>query len=334
MALRAVRILRIMLYKRSKSGRRRKRSKRGKAMFAVGLVSVLWGTTWLASKVGIKYIPALQLSGLRHLLGGSMYVLYFALFKKMLPQRHQIWRIIWMSVIMFVLSNGLSVLSVVYMPSGLGAVVAAITPIWVVILSYVFFKQIKFKIQTVIGILLGFLGVAITFFDYVQKIFHSDFSLGIIFGLIASLTWGMGTLLTVKQSKDMDPYFSLGWQMFTSGLILNAYSYFSGNFVSYDKVPLEAWLSIAYLILIGSVIAFGAYIYALKRLPATLVSIHSYINPIIAVILGNLMMREDLSWYIAGGTLVTLGGVYLVNNSFRRKLRKNTSNKSHVTSNK
>ena len=127
-------------------------------MIAVGLVCILWGTTWMASKVGVKHMPALQLSGLRHLIGGGMYVLYFGLFRKMWPQRDQIWQIIWMSIIMFVLSNGLSVLSIVYMPSGLGAVVGAITPIWVVLFSYLLFRNIKFKKQTIIGILLGFLG--------------------------------------------------------------------------------------------------------------------------------------------------------------------------------
>jgi drug/metabolite transporter (DMT)-like permease len=294
------------------------KSDRSKALFAVGLVSILWGTTWIASKVGVKYLPALQLSGLRHLIGGGMYVAFFTFFKGMVPKRHQFWRIIWMSVLMFVVSNGFSVLSVVYMPSGLGAVVGAISPIWVVLFSLLFFKKVKFKAKTIVGIALGFLGVVLAFFEFVEHILYTDFSLGILYGVISSMTWALATLLTVKQSKDMDPYFSLGWQMFMSGIILNSVSYVSGNFVPYTQVPAEAWLSIGYLILIGSVIAFGAYIYALKRLPATQVSIHSYINPIVAVLLGDLLMNEKLTIYIVLGTIVTLIGVYLVNNSFKK----------------
>jgi drug/metabolite transporter (DMT)-like permease len=132
------------------------------------------------------------------------------------------------------------------------------------------------------------------------------------------MTWALATLLTVKQAKDMDPYFSLGWQMFMSGIILNLVSYISGNFIPYSAVPSEAWLSIGYLILIGSVIAFAAYIYALKHLPATQVSIHSYINPIVAVLLGDWLMHEELTIYIIIGTIITLIGVYLVNNSFKK----------------
>ena len=300
---------------------RRKKSKRATALFAVGVVSILWGTTWMASKVGIKYIPALQLSGLRHLIGGGLYVLYFALFKKMVPQKHQFIQIAWMSILMFVLSNGLSVLSVVYMPSGLGAVVGAIAPIWVVLFSVFVFNRIKIKPQTILGIVVGFLGVIITFYEFLGDILHSDFSLGIIFGVISSITWALGTLFTAKQTKDMDPYFAMGWQMFLSGLILNTISFASGNFVNYNKIPAEGWYSIAYLVIIGSVIAFGAYIYALKRLPATLVSIHSYINPIVAILIGTILMNEALTTFIFIGTIVTLIGVYIVKNSFQRKIK-------------
>jgi drug/metabolite transporter (DMT)-like permease len=109
--------------------------------------------------------------------------------------------------------------------------------------------------------------------------------------------------------------------MFISGIMLNTYSYASGNFVSVFSIPTDAWLSIAYLVVIGSVIAFGAYIYALKRLPATLVSIHAYINPIVAILLGDLLMNEKLTPFVITGTIITLLGVYLVNSSFRRKIR-------------
>lgn len=283
----------------------------------MALVSLLWGTTWMASKIAVETVPSFQVSGLRHLIGGSCYVLYFLLIKKILPQKHQLWRLTWMSFLMFVLSNGLSVLSIVYVPSGLGAVVGAVSPIWMVILSFIVFKHVHFKFTTILGIVLGFTGVVVTFYDHMGEIMHGDFALGIIAGVVSSITWAAGTLLTVKQSKDMDPYFSLGWQMFLSGIMLNIFSYTTGQSISVSAIPADAWWSIAYLVVIGSVIAFGAYIYALKRLPATLVSIHSYINPIVAVILGYALMDEKMTVFIIAGTFITLIGVYLVNLSFR-----------------
>lgn len=295
-----------------------KKSEKSKALFAVGVVSILWGTTWLASKVGVEYIPPLQLSGLRHFIGGGLYVIYFSFFKKMLPQKHQLWQIFWMAILMFVISNAFSVLSVKYMPSGIGSVVGAIMPIWVVLFTGLVFNKVKFKRKTIIGTAMGFAGVVITFFDYIEHIMYTDFSLGIMFGVIASIAWALSSLFTAKQAKDMDPYFSLGWQMFVSGTLLSVFTLITGEFVPLAQIPTNAWLSIGYLVLIGSVIAFGAYVYALKRLPTALVAVHSYINPIVAIILGNILMHEKLSAFIIGGTMITLWGVYLVNNSFKK----------------
>ena len=291
---------------------------RTKGLTAVGIVSILWGTTWMASKIGIKYLPALQLSGLRHIIGGGLYVIYFAAFRKMFLRRDQFLRIFMMAVIMFVLSNGLSVLSVVYMPSGIASVVGAIAPIWVVIISYFFQKKTSFIPQTILGIVLGFAGVVICFYDYFNEIKEGSFALGIFFGLISSITWAIGALLTAKQAKDTDPYFSLGWQMLISGILLNLISYSLGDFVSINHLPFEAWLSVGYLVLVGSVIAFGAYVFALKRLPAALVTVHAYINPIVALIIGSVLLDERLTANIAIGTLATLLGVFLVNNSFKK----------------
>lgn len=297
-----------------------RKKNRQKALFALSLVCILWGTTWIASKVGVMHMPALQLSGLRHLIGGGCYVLYFGLFQNQWPKSKQIPQIIWMAILMFVLSNGFSVLSVVYLPSGLGSVVGAIAPIWVVLFSLMMFKHIHFKKQTLAGIAMGFIGVVLAFYDFFEEIQKTDFYLGIVFGLISSITWALATLFTVKHAEKMNPYFSLGWQMFTSGIILNLFAYGTGNFVRYDEVPLNAWLSIGYLVVIGSVIAFGAYIYALRRLPATLVSVHAYINPIVALFLGTVFMHERLTLFVISGAGITLWGVYLVNKSFRRKI--------------
>ena len=293
-------------------------SERAKGLTAVAVVSILWGTTWMASKVGVKYLPALQLSGLRHVIGGSMYVIYFSVFKKMYLRKEQFLRILMMAIIMFVLSNGLSVMSVVYMPSGIASIIGAIAPIWVVVISYLFQKNNKILVQTILGVLLGFAGVIICFYDYFNEIKEGNFALGIFYGLVSSITWAIGALLTAKQAKDTDPYFSLGWQMLLSGILLNVISYSTGSFVSIENLPAEAWYSIGYLVIIGSVVAFGAYVFALKRLPAALVTVHAYINPIVALIIGSVMLDEQLTSNIAIGTIATLFGVFLVNNSFKK----------------
>jgi drug/metabolite transporter (DMT)-like permease len=108
----------------------RNQSEKTRAFVAVGLVSFFWGTTWLASKKGVEHMPALQLAGIRQLIGGAFYLVYFFFKGYGFPNRQQFFQFIWMSIIMFVISNGLGTWSVQYIPSGLGAVIGAIAPIW------------------------------------------------------------------------------------------------------------------------------------------------------------------------------------------------------------
>jgi drug/metabolite transporter (DMT)-like permease len=296
----------------------RRHSEKTRALFAVGLVSIFWGTTWLASKKGVEHMPALQLAGIRQLLGGGIYIIFFILRGFKWPSWNQLFRFTWMSVIMFVVSNGFGTWSVQYIPSGLGAVIGAIAPIWIALFSLVLFKDTRLNITTVIGLILGFGGILIIFYDYLDILFNANFSLGIILGVIATMTWALGTLLTVKHAKDLNPYYSVGWQMFLSGLILTAVSYITGQHIPLAEIPMPAWYSITYLVVIGSIITFAAFIYALKRLPPAQASVYAYINPIVAVIIGALLNHEKLNMLIAGGTLVTLIGVYLVNTGFKK----------------
>jgi drug/metabolite transporter (DMT)-like permease len=293
-------------------------SEKTRALFAVGLVSFFWGTTWLASKKGVEHMPALQLAGIRQLLGGGIYIIFFIIKGYKWPSWKQLFRFTWMSVIMFVVSNGFSTWSVQYIPSGLGAVIGAIAPIWIALFSLMLFKDTRLNLTTIIGLILGFGGIIIIFYDYLDALFNSNFSFGIILGVIATMTWALGTLLTVKHAKDLNPYYSIGWQMFLSGVILTAVSYITGQHIPIADIPMPAWYSITYLVVIGSIITFAAFIYALKRLPAAQASVYAYINPIVAVIVGALLNHEKLNLLIAGGTLVTLVGVYLVNTGFKK----------------
>jgi drug/metabolite transporter (DMT)-like permease len=293
-------------------------SERTKALFAVGLVSFLWGTTWLASKRGVSYMPALQLSGIRQLAGGSLYILYFSLKGYRWPTRSQLLRLTWMSILMFVMSNGLSTWSVQYIPSGLGAVIGAITPIWIAVFSLFLFKDTRMNLMTTTGLLLGFGGILVIFSDYLEALFNSDFLLGILMGIVATMTWALGTLLTVKHAKEFDPYYGIGWQMFLSGVILTGVAWATSQRIPLAEIPTVSWYSIAYLVVVGSIITFAAFIYSLKRLPAAQASVYAYINPIVAVAIGSLMNDERLNLVIAGGTAVTLMGVYLVNTGFKK----------------
>jgi drug/metabolite transporter (DMT)-like permease len=296
----------------------RNQSEKTRALVAVGLVSFFWGTTWLASKKGVEHMPALQLAGIRQLIGGAFYIIYFFFKGFGFPSRQQLFQFIWMSVLMFVISNGFSTWSVQYIPSGLGAVIGAISPIWIALFTVLLFREVKLNMVTIAGLVLGFGGILVIFSDYLQALLNSSFAFGIMLGVIATMTWALGTLYTVRHARNLNAYYSLGWQMFLSGIILTVVSFVSGQYIPVQNIPAVSWYSIAYLVVIGSIITFGAFIYALKRLPAAQASVYAYINPIVAVIIGSILNNEKLNIIIAVGTLVTLLGVYLVNTGFKK----------------
>jgi drug/metabolite transporter (DMT)-like permease len=219
---------------------------------------------------------------------------------------------------MFVVSNGLTVWSVQYLPSGLGAVLGAIAPVWIAVFSLILFRDTKLNAMALLGLVLGLGGIAIIFSDHLRDMADRKFTLGIVMGMVGTMAWALGTLFTVRHARDLNPYYSLGWQMFLSGLILNLLSLITGLHVPYAEIDYRAWLSIAYLVVVGSIITFTAFIYTLKRLPAAQASVYAYINPIVAVIIGALLNHEELNGYIAVGTAVTLIGVYLVNTGFKK----------------
>lgn len=288
----------------------------GLPILALCWVSFFWGTTWIASKEGVKHMPALQLAAIRQFIGGLLYISFFLFKKTPWPKGKQWKTIVILSILNFVLSNGLSTWGVKYISSGLGAIIGAIVPLWIVIIT--FFKGERLARLTVIGLIISFGGVCVIFYDHLSDFMIPDFRFGIILSLIATLTWAFGSLYTKKKAASFNPYFSLGLQMFISSILIFAYNGATGTSVSLSAIPAISWWSIAYLVVFGSVLTFIAFIYALQKLPAEISSIYAYINPIIAVILGAVIFGEVLNAAIAIGGGVTLFGLYLVNYSLRK----------------
>ncbi len=288
----------------------------GLPILALCWVSFFWGTTWIASKEGVKYMPALQLAAIRQFLGAILYLSYFILKKTPWPKGKQWKTIIILSILNFVLSNGLSTWGVKYISSGLGAIIGALVPLWVVIISL--FRGEKLVKLAIVGLVVGFVGVCVIFYEHISDFLIFDFRFGITISIISTLTWAFATLYTKKKVASFNPYFSLGIQMFISSIFLFAFLGATGSAVSLATIPVISWVSIGYLVIFGSVLTFIAYIYALQHLPAEINSIYAYINPIIAVLLGAYIFGEPLSLAIAIGGTITLFGLYLVNRSFQK----------------
>jgi drug/metabolite transporter (DMT)-like permease len=273
----------------------------------------------------------LQMAGIRQLIAGILYVGFFLYKKTPLPKGKEWTPILVLSFLNFIMSNGLSTWGVKYISAGLGSIMGAIFPLWLVVIG-LFISKGKLPQKALIGLLLGFGGVCIIFYEHLQDFFIADFRFGILLSLIATWTWAFATLYTKKQAANFNPYFSLGLQMLISGITLLIFTKAGSSFsvadagaavtqtkifIPFAEIPWQSWSAIAYLVIFGSLIAFICYLYALQNLPTEQASIYAYINPIVAVLCGWIMFGERITIFITIGGVVTLLGVYLVNKAFK-----------------
>jgi len=295
---------------------------KGKAggYLALSITSVVWGTTWVASKIGVAEIPALQMAYIRQFLGGICFVLFFMLYKKLpFPTRKEFSWLLVMSLLMFVLANGLSTWSLNFIPTGLSALIGALYPLSVVIIEMVFYKNRNMNILTFTGLLLGISGIGIVFYENAFQHHPDGFIFGVLLSVIAMLSWSVGTIFITRNKKmKLNPYYATGWQMLISSFILLIVAETTQPTISFAAITTKTWWAITYLVLAGSLLAFIAFIYSMKKLPAAVSSLYAYINPLVAMVTAAIVLDEKLTMYIFWGAIVTLAGVFMVNYSLKR----------------
>lgn len=262
-------------------------------------------------------MPALQLVGIRQFTAGFLYLCYFLYKKAPLPKGKQWKSILILSLLNFILSNGLSTWGVKYISSGLGSIIGAMVPVWIVFISI--FKGERINRIAVFGILVCFGGICVVFYEHLLDFLQPDFQFGIIISIVATITWAFGSLYTKKKATSFNPYFSMGLQMLISSICLFAFVGATGTGIPLSEIPANSWWSIAYLVIIGSVLTFIAFVYALQNLPTEVGSLYAYVNPIVAVILGSFIFDEPLTGAIVFGGSVTLIGLFLINFAMRKK---------------
>nr|HML57617.1 DMT family transporter [Ferruginibacter sp.] len=193
---------------------------KNKGYIALFLTSTLWGTTWVVSKVGIREIPALQLTAIRQFVAGLCFVLFFMVVKKYpLPNRYQLRRMFIVCLFMFVAANGLSTWGLNYIPTGLGALIGALYPLSVVLIERIFYKGRKILPLTLVGFLLGVTGMVIVFYENIRLTGNSLFLFGLALSVIAMLSWSLGTIFVTRKTFTINPYYGIGWQMLMSSVV-------------------------------------------------------------------------------------------------------------------
>lgn len=292
---------------------------KGKGYVALTVTSIVWGTTWVASKIGVNEIPALQMAYIRQFIAGMCFVIFFMWAKKFpLPTMKQFRWILMLAILMFVFANGLSTWSLNYIPTGLSALIGALYPLSVVIIERIFFHSRKMTLLTFLGLFLGITGVGIVFYENAFSYEGHSFYIGLSLAVVAMLSWSFGTVFISRNKANVNPYYGTGWQMLISSFILFIWAEAGGQTVPFATISTQAWVVILYLVLFGSIISFVAFIYSMKRLPAAIASLYAYINPLIAMVMAAIILKEKLNIHIIWGAVVTLVGVFLVNYSIKK----------------
>lgn len=295
-----------------------------KANIAFLFITIIWGSNFVVNKYIVNlHVPPLQISAIRYLISGVLFLFFFIVLKKeKLPNLKQFKWLTCMGILVFILSSAISNIALKYIPSGLTAIIAALYPLTIILIDHFIYKNIKINLTAIIGIFLGLIGLSFVCINETNFSFNFQFWMGIILSFIAMISWSISTILLSSHHFNLNKYYSVGWQMAISGLILFIWLHFFSDPIPLNSIPIKAWSSIAYLILVSSIFAFIAFIYAMNHFGVSNVSLYAYINPIVTIFIAFIWIKEPLSENILLGSFITLLGVYLVNKSLKKQRNK------------
>jgi drug/metabolite transporter (DMT)-like permease len=296
------------------SGQQQQRSR---VVLAFALVYVLWGSTYLAMRVVVRDLPPYVAGTIRYLISGPIMLAACALLDRRI-------RLTWLdfrqlmviSVLLLSLGNIGVLWAEEYVSSGLAALIVALVPIWVVMIEAWIFRAGRMTAKGVFGLALGIGGLLVLLWPRIAsgtRLGHLEL-LGTGILAVASFAWALGSVFSHRFHLTVDVFVSAAWQMTLGGLVNGLIALITGQF-SKTHWTLPALSAIAYLIVFGSWIGYTAYIYLLEHVPTPKVATYAYVNPIVAVFLGWLILREQVDIFMLVGTVIIIASVALVNTS-------------------
>ncbi len=292
----------------------------GAAWAAFVIVCVVWGTTYLGIRIALETIPAFLLTGLRFTVAGAILLLICRLRGQSFPRQRNAWlNIAFAGALMVGVGNLSVVLAEQWVPSGFAALMVATGPFWMVIFELIRGNMTRLTAQKLAGLILGFAGVVMLVAPHLHGAdFNLPFLLGVLAIQVGTIGWNLGSVRAKYHVHDVPPLMSAALQMLVGGVILDVVALVRGE-TGTVHFTTRTFVALAYLTIFGSVLAYGAYVYALSNLSTTSVSLYAYVNPAIALVAGWLFASELLGWREILGMIVILCGVALVQTQFRTR---------------
>jgi drug/metabolite transporter (DMT)-like permease len=284
------------------------------AYAAWGAVCLFWGTTYLAIRIGVRTVPPALFGGLRFLTAGLIFLAYLRWRGHAFPARRELLDMVIVGIALLVISNGLVIWAEQWVPSGIAALLVATLPFWMAGFEAALPSGERLTRRKVMGIIIGFTGLVILFSPEIKTSFDMAYLQGVAALLLAPLCWSAGSVYSKSRPAKSHPLMAATMQMIVAGIILILIGGMFGEWQRFSLDP-EGLAAMAYLVVFGSIVGYGSFIYALAKLPATKVAMYAYVNPLIAVVLGWLILGERMDWSVLLATAFVLLGVVLVKSS-------------------
>ena len=300
-----------------------KKPARSFVIAAFAAIYIIWGSTYLGILVAIESIPPFLMAGTRFLAAGGLLLAWALIKGEKLPDRLSLGRIALSGLLMLFLGNGAVVWVEQYLPSGLAAIIVATVPLWFVILDKGQWHFYFSNWQIIVGLLIGFGGVILLFAGKAAGDLFTDrmkfISLLVLIG--GTVTWTIGTLYSKYTKMNGSTVMKVAIQMITAGICFFPLGMIFNEQESFrfSAITGRSLLALAYLVFMGSIVAYLAYMWLLSVKPASLVGTYAYVNPVVAVFLGWLIASETVSTQQAIGLGVIIAGLMVVNMSKEKK---------------
>jgi drug/metabolite transporter (DMT)-like permease len=280
---------------------------------ALGVVYLVWGSTYLAIAIAVQTLPPLLSAGIRFLLAGALLAVWIVARQgraALRVSRAQLGGAALVGILLLAGGNGLVVLAERTVPSGLAALVVASVPLWIVVFRLIAGDRVAASL--VIGVLVGFAGVAIL---VVPRGASGEVdAAGLLMVVGASFSWALGTFASPRLPTPRDPLASTAVQMLAGGGLLIVVAIAIGEPAHADPSAFStaSLLALAYLVVFGSLVAFSAYTWLLQHAPVSVVATYAYVNPVVAVLLGALVLGEAVTPSMLIGAAIILAAVAFI----------------------
>jgi drug/metabolite transporter (DMT)-like permease len=283
-------------------------------ILAFGLVYLFWGSTYLGINIAVQTIPPALMCAVRFSIAGVVMLAVCALTgRRVVYSARQIALASVVGILLLMGGNLTLSWAELSVPSGLAALIVAITPLWFLVLDSLLLGDHHISARGKAGLALGILGLFVLFYPQLTSttsLGRKEFwaSLSLIGG---SFSWALGSVLSKRWQSGMDVFSATGWQVTAAGAANFMFALLVGDFSHVVWAP-RSVAAVLYLVVCGSWIGYTAYIWLLGHVPTSKVSTYAYVNPLVAVFLGWLILHERVDHFIVAGSAIVVLSVILV----------------------